>query len=161
MRRYKNRGTLWGYVWRFSFVHVITYLVFGLIFTWLSGYFDYFASHDLLKDYMRSSDSIIVRLAVPIQFIRGALIGLALFPFKEIFINSKNGWLKLFGVLWVLTGIGAVITGPGSIEGFIYTRFGFGNPLIGLPEVTLQMLAFSYIFCKWESKHSYFRLTHF
>lgn len=161
MRRSKNRRILCGYIWRFSFVHIITYLVFGLIFMWLSGYFSYFASHDLLKDYMRSSDSIIVRLAVPIQFLRGALIGLALFPFREIYISTKNGWLKLFGVLWVLTGVGAVITGPGSIEGFIYTKFGFGNPLISFPEITLQMLAFSYLFCRWEGKHSNFRLKYY
>jgi len=120
---------------------------------WISSYFDYFAAHALLKDYMRPAESTIVRLAVPIQIIRGAIIGLALYPFNETIIETRNGWLKLFVVLWVLTGIGAVITGPGSIEGFIYTKFGFGNPLIGLPEITLQMLAFSYVFSRWEGKY--------
>jgi hypothetical protein len=146
----KKRSHLPGYLLRFTLTHVGTYLVFGLLFMVISGYFEYFSSHDLLKDFMRPADSPIVRLAVPIQFIRGALIAAALYPFRSIIIGSRLGWLKLFGVLWVLTDIGAVITGPGSIEGFIYTRLGFGNPLIGLPEVIIQMLVFSYIFCKWE-----------
>lgn len=148
-----NRGksAIWGYLGRFSLMHTVTYLIFGLTFMLISNYFEYFSTHNLLKDYMRSADSPIVRLAVPIQFVRGALIGLALYPFREIIIKCKYGWLKLFGVLWVLTGVGAVVTGPGSIEGFIYTKFGF-DPLIGLPEVTLQMLAFSYLFYRWERK---------
>lgn len=48
----------------------------------------------------------------------------------------------------MLTSLGSVITGPGSIEGFLYTKFDH-NPLIGVPEITLQMLAFSWLFCNW------------
>lgn len=149
---YLFSSPFWGFIRRFTLTHVLTYLIFGLLFLSLSSYFDYFSAHTLLKDYMRPSDSLYVRLAVPIQFLRGILLALALYPFREIIIKSKLGWLKLFGVLWVLTGIGAVIAGPGSIEGFIYTNFGFGNPLIGLPEVTLQMLVFSWLFVRWEQK---------
>lgn len=148
----KKSSSFPGYLLRFTLTHVVTYLIFGLLFMKISSYFEYFASHDLLKDFMRPADSPIVRLAVPIQFVRGALLAAALYPFRSIIIGSRLGWLKLFGVLWILTDIGAVITGPGSIEGFIYTKFGFGNLAIGLPEVIVQMLVFSYIFCKWERK---------
>ena len=55
--------------------------------------------------------------------------------------------MKLFWLLYVLTSIGAVITGPGSIEGFLYTTFSY-NPLIGVPEITLQMMAFSWLFAR-------------
>jgi len=145
-------SSFWGFIRRFTLMHVLTYLVFGLLFLLISNYFDYFETHDLFKDYMRTSDSLYVRLAVPIQLVRGSLLALALYPFREVIIKSHLGWLKLFGVLWVLTGIGAVITGPGSIEGFIYTNFGFGNPLVGLPEITIQMLVFSWLFVKWQQK---------
>ena len=148
------RSLLGGFLRRFVTVHVVTYLVFGVFFMAVSQYFDYFKSHDLFKDFMRPADSLIVRLAVVIQIIRGTLLGLAIYSFHSVIVGERFGWLKLFGVMWVLTGIGAVITGPGSIEGFIYTKFGFGNPLIGLPEVTLQMLAFSWIFTRWEKKHA-------
>lgn len=141
-----------NFVRRFVIVHVITYLLFGVFFMVVSQYFDYFQSHDLFKDFMRPADSLIVRLAVVLQIFRGALLGLALYPFRSVIIGEGQGWLKLFAVMWVLTGVGAVVTGPGSIEGFIYTKFGFGNPLIGLPEITLQMLAFSWIFARWEKK---------
>ncbi|MGI6628331.1 MAG: hypothetical protein ACOX4K_08310 [Bacillota bacterium] len=53
--------------------------------------------------------------------------------------------------MYVLTSLGAVITGPGSIEGFWYTNFGY-NPLIGVPEITLQMLTFAWLFCKWQAR---------
>lgn len=149
---YPGSSPIWGFIRRFTLIHVLTYLVFGLLFLWLSDYFAYFQEHELFKEYMRPADSLYVRLAVPIQFIRGSILAIALYPFRETIIQRGFGWLKLFGVLWVLTGIGAVITGPGSIEGFIYTNFGFGNPLIGLPEITLQMLAFSWLFVKWEQK---------
>lgn len=149
---YLFSSPFWGFVRRFTLIHVLTYLIFGLLFLIISNYFAYFASHAILKDYMRPADSIYVRLAVPIQFIRGSLLALALYPFRDIIIKPSYGWLKLFGVLWMLTGIGAVIAGPGSIEGFIYTNLSTGNPLIGLPEITLQMLVFAWLFVKWEKK---------
>lgn len=150
MKQKRKSPSIGRFIGRFTLIHVITYMIFGILFMFICGYFDYFSSHDILKDFMRSSDSLIVRLAILIQFIRGSLLAFVLYPFRDTIVNSEKGWLKLFGLLWVLTGIGAVITGPGSIEGFIYTKLGFGNPLIGLPEITLQMLTFSYLFVKWE-----------
>ena len=102
---------------------------------------------------MKPSDAFTVRLAPLVQLIRGALLALAVYSFREVIIGRKYGWLKLFALLFVLTGIGAVITGPGSIEGFLYTRFSF-NPLIGYPEIGLQMLAFSWLFCRWQGKNA-------
>lgn len=100
---------------------------------------------------MKPEDALSVRLAVPVQFLRGALMALAIYPFREVIIIKRFGWLKLFILLFVMTCIGAVITGPGSIEGFLYTKFSF-NPLIGYPEVAVQMFAFSWLFCKWQSR---------
>jgi len=37
------------------------------------------------------------------------------------------------------------------IEGFLYTKFSF-NPLIGYPEIGLQMLVFWWMFCRWQNK---------
>jgi hypothetical protein len=41
---------------------------------------------------------------------------------------------------------------PGSIEGLIYTNTPLAEHLIGVPEVTIQMLAFSWLFFIWERK---------
>lgn len=91
---------------------------------------------------MKPADALSVRLAPLVQIIRGALLGLAIFPFRSVIRKGKYGWLKLFWLLYILTSLGVVITGPGSIEGFLYTKFSY-NPLVGVPEITLQMLAFS------------------
>jgi hypothetical protein len=52
--------------------------------------------------------------------------------------------------MWGLTLIGAVNAGGGSIEGLIYTKTSLASHLIGIPEVTLQMLTFSWLFVTWE-----------
>jgi hypothetical protein len=87
-------------------------------------------------------------MAALIQLFRGTLLALAVYPFRSA-ISGKHGWLKLFALLWVLTGIGAVITGPGSIEGMIYTRIGMNNILVGFPEITFQMAIFAIFFTAW------------
>ncbi len=150
----KYDSILW-FLKRFTLMHVLTYLIFGILFMLITDYFTVFSEHEIMKDIMRESDSIWVRISPLVQILRGLLLGIVIYPFREIIFNTEKGWLKLFGLLWVLTGIGAVITGPGSIEGMLYTNLGFGNPLIGLPEVTFQMLAFSYFFVKfsWRRKN--------
>lgn len=139
------------FVFRFTLLHVLTYLFFGILFMFISDYFAFFHQHDLLKDIMLPPTALKVRLAPLVQIVRGLLLALAFYPFRSI-LRTRLGWLKLFFLLFVFSGIGAVITGPGSIEGWLYTRIGFINPLIGLPEIILQMLTFSYFLYRWEKQ---------
>lgn len=138
---------------RYVVVHTLTYLAFGIFFMVVSRYFAYFRNDPILELVMKPSDSLSVGLAPLAQVLRGALLAVAIFPFREVIIGRRLGWLKLFFLLFALTSVGAVITGPGSIEGFLYTRFSF-NPLIGYPEVALQMLGFSWLFCRWQGKRT-------
>ena len=101
--------------------------------------------------FMRPSDDPIVALGLPMQIPHGALLALALVSFRSVIV-SPRGWPKLWFLIWVLTGIGAVITGPGSLAGMVYTRLGFSNPLVGLPAVTLQTLAFAGLLRRWERR---------
>lgn len=140
------------FIWRFTVVHAVTYALFGIIFMLICNYFDYFIREPFFIQVMKPSDALSVRLAVPVQFLRGSLLGLAVFPFREIILQRPYGWIKLFWLLFVLTSVGAVITGPGSIEGLLYTKFEF-NPLIGYPEISLQMLAFSWLFFRWHGRN--------
>lgn len=146
-----SKPKILGYIGRFSLIHVITYVIAGLVFMNLQNYAGAFESSELFTDF-RPLDSPIVRAAALFQFIRGGFFALLLWPFYDTIVNSKRGWLILFGVLWGFTLIGAVSATPGSIEGFIYTEIPLSEHLIGLPEVTVQMLAFSYLFYKWESR---------
>lgn len=151
MKNAMNRYPIVSFTVRFAAVHTLTYLAFGVVFMLACQYFMYFKGDPLFSLVMKSSDELSVRLAPLIQVFRGALLALAIFPFREVIIGHRQGWPKLFLLLFVLTSIGAVITGPGSIEGFLYTQFSF-NPFIGYPEIALQMLTSSWLFCKWEEK---------
>lgn len=142
---------IFGYVVRFSVIHVLTYVIAGLIFMKLQNYSQVFSESELFMNY-RSLDSPIVRAAALFQFLRGSLFALLLYPFYDTIIESKYGWLMLFGVLWGFTFIGSVSATPGSIEGFIYTNIPLSEHLIGVPEVTTQMLAFSWLFNRYERK---------
>ncbi|HML48191.1 MAG TPA: hypothetical protein PKE04_15725 [Clostridia bacterium] len=150
MKRFKM-ARLWSFTWKFTVVHVATYAVCGILFMIVTDYFGHFAQDPVLGLVMKPADALSVRLSIPIQLFRGALLALALYPFHEVILRRPNGWLKLFLALFVLTGIGAVVTGPGSIEGLIYTNFDF-NPLIGLPETVAQTLGFSWLFCAWQNR---------
>lgn len=142
-----------GFSLRLILVHTITYLIFGLVFMYLSSYFDYFSQDEILSQVMRSSEDSRVRMAILFQLLRGFLMAAALYPFRSVFLGGRWNFLKLFVLIFLLTSYCAVVPGPGSIEGFIYTKFKF-EPFIGLPEITLQMLAFSWIFCIWERSRS-------
>lgn len=146
----KRSHPLAAFVCRFTTVHVITYALCGIGFMLISDYFGYFHSDPLLASVMKPSDALLVRLAIPIQIIRGGLMAFALYPAKSM-ITSSFGWLKLFFLLLILTAVCSVIAGPGSIEGYIYTNFQF-DPLIGLPEIIVQMLLFSIIFSLWQDR---------
>ncbi len=146
-----RKDNLFGFVSRYAVVHTVIYIIIGIFFMVVSDYFEFFAENELLDEIMRPSTDNIVRMAPLIQIFRGSLIGLAIYPFRSN-LYEKNGWLKLFGLIFVLTSVGAVINGPGSIEGILYTRIGLVNPLIGYPEVFFQALILAYLFCKWENK---------
>lgn len=141
------------FILRFSITHTVTYIIFGMFFMMASNYFDVFAQDPLFSVVMKSFESLSVRLAPLLQLVRGGLLATAIYPFRTVILKKKYGWLKLFWLMYVLTSIGAVIIGPGSIEGFLYTNFSC-SPLIGVPEITFQLLVFSWLFVRWETKHS-------
>ncbi|MTI66970.1 MAG: hypothetical protein FH753_10265 [Firmicutes bacterium] len=136
MKNVINKRLL-GYIKRFTIVHVITYILAGVIFMNLQDYENAFAT---LQDFehFRSLSSPIVKATGFFQIIRGIFIALVLYPFYDSIIRSKNGWLKLFGVLWGLT--------------FLVSVKSSKNLMIGSLEVTIQMIIFSWLFFIWERK---------
>jgi len=145
------KGKVLGYVGRFSLIHVLTYVIAGLIFMKLQNYGNVFSKSEGFANF-RPLDSTIVRASALFQFLRGSFFALLLYPFYDTIIKNKHGWLMLFGLLWGLTFIGSVSATSGSIEGLIYTEIPLAEHLIGIPEVTVQMLAFSWLFFIWERK---------
>jgi hypothetical protein len=148
-RDMKGQPNLWGYLARFAVIHTITYVVAGVVFMNLQSYAEVFEVSQQFAHF-RSLDSPIVRAAPLIQLLRGGFFALLLYPFYETIVWKKRGWLALFGLLFGLTYIGAVAATPGSIEGLIYTRAPLIEHLVGVPEVIVQALVFSWLFVRWE-----------
>lgn len=146
-----SKSNLKGYLFRFSIVHVMIYVLIALIFRNYLNYNEQFTSSVLYNNF-RDADSVIMRFAPLFQLGRGIFLGLIIYPIYNSIINVKNGWLKLFGLLWGLSLIGSVAATPGSIEGLIYTSTPIIEHLLGLPEVTLQTLLFAIVFVKWEER---------
>lgn len=147
----KKYYKLTGFLKRYTIVHVLVYLIVGLIFMYSMNYREAFETYDQFSNY-RSLDSPIVRAAVLFQILRGLMIALILYPFRERVVESQWGWLMLFSVLFGLTCLGAINASPGSIEGMIYTKMSLKEHLVGYPEVIVQSLGISVIFWQWERK---------
>jgi hypothetical protein len=146
-----KKKEIFGYIARFSLVHVLTYIAAGVAFMYLQNYAGVFATSKHFANF-RPTDSPIVRAAPLLQFLRGSFFAAILYPFYQKIIGSKHGWLMLFAVLWGFTLLGAVSATASSIEGMIYTNATLAEHLLGIPEVTIQMLLFSVLFFLWERK---------
>lgn len=128
--------------------HVATYSIAGIL-AYLALDYRTFLQTGVLSHYMRPLDSPWVAAGPGLQVIRGAILALALYPFRRVFLLEPRGWLKLWGLF---AGLGILSTcgpTPGSIEGLIYTRLAVLDHLHGLPEVLLQTLAFAWLFVLW------------
>jgi hypothetical protein len=133
---------------RVSACHMVTYFVAGLLAFSLLDYQQAFLSEHFVF-WMRPTSSPWVALGPGLQWIRGLIFALALYPFRHVFIERPRGWLSLWGLL---LGIGILSTygpAPGSVEGLLYTTIPPLDQLRGLSEVVGQSLAFSVLLVAW------------
>ena len=146
-----SKKSIVGYFMRYITVHVLIYILVGIIFMNLMGYEEAFKPNEQFSNF-RKLDSPIVRAVIPLQMIRGFLVALILYPFRSIIMKSRWGWLMLFGILFGGTTVINLSASPGTIEGFIYTTTSLKDHLIGMPEVIIQSLGISCVFWLWERK---------
>ncbi|WP_022886132.1 hypothetical protein [Glaciibacter superstes] len=131
------------FVIRVTLVHVVTYLLVGII---ASIAFDYetLFEQPVIRDYMQEFGSVSLFVGPVVQVVRGVIIAAVLLPFRRV-LAARLGWLWLW---LLLVGIGILSTSaaaPSSIEGLVYTRVPLWYHAIGLPEMLVQTLAFSLI----------------
>lgn len=140
------------FIWRIASAHTIAYFIAGLFAITFLNYDELFNVGDL--SFMRSTDSPWVAAGPGLQIVKGIVLGLVLYSFRAIFLETKYGWFKfgvlLFGLSYVLTLSAAV----GSFEGLIYTNIPLKTHLNGLSEVVLYTLLFSVILWLWYRKES-------
>lgn len=137
----------WGaarFVFLVTISHLVTYFVAGLV---ASRVFDYSAifQEPVIRDYYLPYASPSVAVAWGLQVVRGALFGLVLLPFRRLLAESRWGWLWLWLLVVVIGILGTPAAAPGSLEGVIYTQIPLWFHAIGMPEMLLQTLAFSFL----------------
>ena len=130
------------FVIRMMVIHVLTYLLCGVVF---SALFDYTALYqqENINTFMRAVGSASSLIGPVMQVVRGLLFGLILLLLKDSIIGKKYGWLKLWAII---VGIGIINTPgptPCSIEGIIYTQLPLEFHIKAAPEILLQTLLFS------------------
>lgn len=140
-----NFGT---FTWRITAAHIITYFIVGFLAYTIFNYAEVFATGDMAV-LMKPTDSPWVMAGPALNIFRGILFGLVLWPFKSVFLETRWGWLKLWGLFMGLAILGTAGPAPGSFEGMIYTNFPVWGQIVGLREVVIQTLAFSLLVYYW------------
>lgn len=136
------------FFWRITALHVITYFLVGIIAMNLFNYEQIFSSGNLAS-FMKPIDSPWVALGPGLQLFRGLLFALVLWPFKSIFLDENNGWLKLWGLFIGLSILSTFGPALGSIDGIIYTTIPIKHQLLFLPELLVQSLLLSFLISYW------------
>lgn len=134
-------------------INFITYTIMGLLAANLLGYEEIW-KETLTSFGYRDFDSKWVMIGPLLQPIRGAVYGIILWPFRDIIVKSKYGWLKLFGLFWGIGIFGTFAAPIGSFEGIIYTTHSIKMHIWGQPEITGHALLYSYLLYKWSRDES-------
>lgn len=136
---------------RVVIVHTLTYFVFGMV---MSKVFDYARvfQQEIIRDFMRPVGSTSVFLGPVLQPLRGLLYAVGLWPIRNVILERKHGWLIVWGIFVLFGILGTPAASPSSMEGVIYSRLPLWYHLMGLPEILLQTLAFSFLLVWWERR---------
>lgn len=135
-------GSALRFVASATFIHAVTYFIFGIVFSSMLDYPNLFGQ-PVIRDYYRPFGSVSNYIGPLIQIARGALFGVVLLPFRKVMEESRYGWLYVWALFVGVGILGTPAAAPSSIEGLVYTRLPTWFHLIGFPEILSQTLAFS------------------
>lgn len=162
MAKEGTSSSFWGFLGRVVVAQVVTYFFMGVVAV-LAGihiYAHYGANPDpLFTALQRPMESPWVMAGPLFQVLRAAIFALALYSFRSVFLESKWGVIKLWGLFLALAIFAPAGEAPGSIEGVVYTNLPALFHLIYLPEIVIQTLAFSWLLVTWEHNRNKKLLT--
>ena len=133
-----------NFVFRVMLIHVITYIVCGIIFSALFNYEELFQLGNT-KYFMHPYDSSSSYIGMIVQVFRGLIFGFILLLLKDSMLKTRHGWLKLWALIVVIGIFNTPGPAPCSIEGIIYTQLPLELHLKGAPEILIQTLLFSFL----------------
>ncbi len=139
-------GGLKIYCYRFTLVHMVIYLVVGIVFYEISGYQEALATMEAFALWRDLESPVMVAAVFLGQIFRGAFLALMLGAFYNTYMSRQNGWLLLFGLVIGLKVFPAIFTVPESLSLML------AEAAIGLPEIIAQTLVFSLAFYAWEKR---------
>jgi len=134
--------------WKVISLHMITYMIAGMIFSTFFSYEQLYKTGALSK-LMKDFSSPWIFAGPSLQLIRGFLFALVLWPFYDFIFLKPKGWILLWLLFIGFAILGTAGPSPGSLEGVIYTQLSIKEHLIGLPETVLQTMAFSFLLHYW------------
>jgi hypothetical protein len=140
-----------SYVGRYTLLHMIIYLIVGMVFYQVSGYeeaLDTMEYFELWRDMENMTMPFVVLLG---QIVRGGILALLLYPFYNTYMEKRHGWLLLFGLLFGLKVLATVIVVPSTLLEFAQA---LGESMAGLPEILVQTLVFAWLFFFWEKRRA-------
>jgi hypothetical protein len=132
------------FLFRSAIIHTLTYFAAGMI---SSSLFDYrkVLEAPIIRDYMLGYGATSVVWGPWLQPLRGLVLGAAILPFRSFLAERKTGWLYIWALFLCIGIFGTPAAAPASFEGLLYSRLPLWYHLIGLPEICLQTLAYSYL----------------
>ena len=84
--------------WRITSSHIITYFLAGIFAYYFLNYQVLFETPPF-SNFMKPMNSLAVSSRTCITIRSGIYFSIALWSFRDIFLNTKYGWLKLWGLL--------------------------------------------------------------
>ncbi|MBN1697062.1 MAG: hypothetical protein JW881_06085 [Spirochaetales bacterium] len=123
-------------------IHSVTYILCGLFFHQIFDYKGIFAI-DVIKNFMRPVSDPAAMAGPFLQPIRGLFFAIGLWIVKPVWISKKNGWLVIWGIIFIFGILNTPAASPSSIEGFLYSRLPLWYHLMGYVEIGVQTLIFS------------------
>ncbi len=145
--------SLWGFVGRYTLVHLMVFWIAGMILHQLWG--SEAATMDLFKLYRPVENFPMFAFLFFGQVLRGGIIATMIYPFYREFKKYQFAWVVLFGLLFGLNVIGSpvfiisqidFITLEGSVEQFANTV------AAGMPQIFIKTIFLTFIFGGWEMK---------
>lgn len=135
------------FIWRISALHTIAYFIAGLFALTFMNYSEEFGS-ETMSNLMLPVDHWQVAIGLGLQPIRGVIIALVLWPFRETIFSNK-GWIKLAFLVLGLSYLSTIGPAIGSFDGYIFTNVSLKYHLLGIPETLIYIFLFTSLISFW------------